>query len=170
MRRNVIPTSPLRAQQLRSEQRGSYWTPRPAGNPLTVFLLPCLPNLLPPSWLKGRELHNTCSCAFSSRGSLHSGTSGSNGGALALHTEQCPGAFPQSPQHRVMADSCRTPHTLHQCCAKPARGHWRAVGLGQPAALPYICAVAQPSPTQCTISWFADRGWVLVLKDHSDVP
>lgn len=49
VRRNVIPTSPSSAQQLRSEQRGSYWTPRPAGNPLMVFLLPCLPNLLPPS-------------------------------------------------------------------------------------------------------------------------
>lgn len=128
MRRNVIPTSPLSAQQLRSEQRGSYWTPRPAGNPLTVFLLPCLPNLLPPSWLKGRELHNTRSCAFSSRASLHSGTPGSNGGALALYTEECPGA------------------------------------------LPYICAVAQPSHAQCTISWFAGRGWVLLLKEHSDVP
>lgn len=142
MRRNVIPIEPPSAQQLRSEQRGSYRTPRPAGNPLMVFLLPCLPNLLPPSWLKGRELWGCalccCSRAFSSTVSLHSGTSGCRGAALAPHTEECLGAPWQSPQHWVMADSCRTPQTLHQCCAKASQETLEQWGWGSQQLTIYL--------------------------------
>lgn len=142
MRRNVIPMS---AQQLRSEQRGSYRTPRPAGNPLMVFLLPFLPNLLPPSWLKGRELWGCaprcCNCAFSSRVSLHSGSSG---GALAPETEGCPAASQQSTQHWVMADSCRTPLTLKQCCAKASQGRLESsrTGAASSSAIHLCCSSA----------------------------
>jgi len=53
-RRNTIPTGPARAQQPRSEPRGSSWTPRPASNSPSAFLLLCLPDgSLPAGWKAG---------------------------------------------------------------------------------------------------------------------
>lgn len=80
------------------------------------------------------------------------GTSGSNGGPLAPYTEECPGASWQSPQHWVVQTAVGLLTHCTSAVQKPPRGHWRAVGLGQPAAPSCICAVAQPLHAQSTIS------------------
>lgn len=148
MRRNVIPASPSSARQLRSEQRGSYRTPRPAGNPLTVFAALLAKPAASQLW--GCAL--CCCSSFSSRVSLHSGTSGSNGGGLAPYTVECPGASQQSSQLWVMADSRRTPHTLHQCCAKASEGTLESSGTeGASSSTTYLCC---SSTLLCTVHRF----------------
>lgn len=119
VRRNVILTGPASGQQLRAEQRGSCWTPWPAGDSLSAFLLTCLPRPLPPSWLEGRELRGCalrrCGCAFSSRARPHRGTPGSKGGALApcgeegvRSTPACTPALGDGGEPHLAA-GCRSP-------------------------------------------------------------
>lgn len=138
-RRNVIPTGPASAQQLRSELRGSCRTPRPASDSLSALLLPCLPRLPPPSWLEGRELRECalrgCGCAFSGRARLRAGTAGSKGGAPAPHTEEARSTPTRTPApsdggELHLAAGCRTPYMLHQHRAKAGQGTLQSGGIG----------------------------------------
>lgn len=138
-RRNVIPTGPAGAQQLRSEPRGSCRTPRPASDSLSALLLPCRPRLPPPSWLEGRELWECalrgCGCAFSGRAGLRGGIAGSKGGAPAPHTEEAGSTPTRTPApgdggEPRLAAGCSTPYAWHRRRAKAGQGTLQSGGIG----------------------------------------
>lgn len=166
-KRNFIPPSPASTRQLRLEHPGSDPTPRPAGDALSAFLLPCVPRLPPPSRLEGRELWGCAphrpGCAF----------------------RRWLGAPRRAPQHRVMEGShtwqpaAGFPTHCTSAVQSPEREQCRTVGPGhaagsfferfrvkkkkrvhahtQPASPTSVCAIVQSSRAQCTISYFTRR-------------